>query len=443
MKNKLFYLFGAAFLLCSISTFTACSDDENEPVVEVPGDDDGKDDDGKGDVIDLNGNYDDKTLKMTYNGEELTGKRVSFTADEKLEKATILLSGVEKDLTDMLGGLIGELKFTTNSPIPGEKEIKLEDVALTANADGTYSFEGKDENSNRTMLYKGTVKKDEMSIEITNTLANQELAGTWNLAPIDNMQGCTKAAPFWIDWDSEVEIDPGTIPNGDGTISGLNNSPNGLFTLLFFVGEDMFAQMYGFELKIQQTIKSMLQSVTAQPNGCMYATYSYSGDINNPAWSDKMSRNIIRYYYSDKPGEIFIEANADFILNAIGGLLTRTRAGEQGLDELVKPLIEALRPALEQGFPCTYEVTGDKMKINLDGEFTLKVLKELVTIINDPSINPLLMSIITENETLKPYAENVKLLLSTLPNALMYKDDTHTEPCEYVKVGLQLVKSAE
>ena len=99
MKNKLFYLFGAALLLCSISTFTACSEDNDEPIVEKP--DDG-DNDNSGDVLDLNGKYDNENLKMTYNGEELTGKKVTFTADEKLEKATILLSGVEKDLTDML-----------------------------------------------------------------------------------------------------------------------------------------------------------------------------------------------------------------------------------------------------------------------------------------------------------------------------------------------------
>lgn len=427
-------------MLCSISTFTACSDGDEDPIVEIP---DGDKDDGKDDIAGLNGKYEDKTLKMIYNGEELTGKRVNFTADEKLEKATIVLSGVEKDITDMLGGIIS-VKFTTNSPVPGEKEIKLENVALSASTDGsTYSFEGKDENSNRTMLYKGTVKNGEMSIDITNSLVKQELAGTWNLAPIQNMLGCTEASPLWLDWDSKVKIDPGTIPNGDSTISGLDNDPNGLFSLLFFVGEDMFAQMYGFELKIQQTIAHLLQSVTVQPNGCMYATYSYSNDLNNPAWSNEMSRNIIRYYYGDKPGQIYIEANADFILNAIGGLLTRTRAEDQDLAQLAKPLIEALRPALEEGFPCTYDVNGDKIKISLDGEFTLKVLKELVTLINDPNINTLIMYLIEQDETLAPYADNVKLLLSTLPNALMYKDDSHTEPCEYVKVGFQLVKASE
>lgn len=435
MRNKLFYLFGAAFLLCSISTFTACSDDENEPVVEVPGDD----------VIDLNGSYDDKTLKMTYNGEELTGKRVTFTADEKLEKATILLSGVEKDLTDMLGGLIGELKFTTNSPIPGEKEISLKDVALTANADGTYSFEGKDENSNRTMLYKGTVKKDEMSIEITNTLANQELADTWNLGPLrySILEEITApiSSPLWINWDTENNIDAGVI---EGISFDMN--PNSLFSWIFYIGDDIFLQMMGIsgvDVRIQKWIKNLLQSVTVQPNGCMFATYSYSGDLNNPAWSSEMGHNIIRYYYGEEPNKVYIEANADFILSAIGGLLTRTRADNEDLAVIVKPLIDALKPAIEKGFPCTYEITGDKMKINLDGKFTQSVLIELVNIINTPVIYDMIMGLIDGDPSLQAYKTNIETALQTLPNALKYKDKSLTTPCEYVKVGFELVKTAE
>lgn len=447
MKNKLFYLFGAAFLLCSTGVFTSCSSDD-DPAIEQPAD--GGDED---DALSLNGNYDDATLKMTYNGEELTGKRVSFTANESLTKATILLSGVEKDLTDMLGGIIGELKFTTNSPIPGEKEIKLENVALTANTDGTtYSFEGKDENSNRTMHYKGTVKDGEMNIEITNELQDKSLAGIWNLADVkvDGMMGgttCQTSAPLWIDWDSFAIIDPGVIEG----VSGLNQSPNSLFTWLIVLLADPFMienNLAPIDLKVQEYIKNMLQSVTAQPNGCMFATYSYSGDVTNPAWSSEMSHNIIRYYQGSEPGKLYIEVNTEFILNAIGGLLTPTRADGQSLDELIKPVIEALRPAIENGFPCTYEINGNKMKINLDGAFTRDILLKLVTLLNTPSINSLIMELFNSNETIKPYAENVRLLLSTLPNALTYKGtednpNDHTGVCEFVKVGLQLVKAAE
>lgn len=442
MKNKLFYLFGAAFLLCSVSMFTACSSDD-DPVVDPPIDNP----DGGDDLLDLNGKYDEKTLKITYNGEELTGKTVTFTADDKLEKATISLSGAEKDLTDMLGGIIGEVKFTTNSPIPGEKEIKLENIVLTANTDGTtYSFEGKDENSNRTMNYKGTVKEGEMNIEITNELKNKSLTGTWELGPLKFgiMQEATAniSSPLWIDWDSSNNINAGTIEG-----IGFNMDPISLFTWIFSVGDDNFLAgmgISGIDVKIQQWIKNLLQSVTVQPNGCMYATYSYSGDLNTPAWSSEMSHNIIRYYHGEEPNQVYIEANTDFILSALGGILTKTRANDdQTFEALTKALIETLRPAIENGFPCTYEITDNKMKINLDGKFTRDVLIKLVDVLNEPNINALIMGIIENDETLKAYKSNIETVLQTLPDALKYKDDSKTEPCEFVKVGFQLVKAAE
>ena len=441
MKNKLFYFFGAAFLLCSVSMFTSCSSDD-DPVVDPPIDNPGGGDD-ESYQWEVSGEYfegNKNALKMSYNGEELKGKKVTITTDKEKKTASIVLKGIETDF------LI--FKLTPSSPIPGEKEIKLEKVELTHGENGTFLFEGEDKTATRTMTYKGTIKEGEISIDIKNTLDNQELAGTWNLAPIDNMQGCNNNSPLWIDWDSYVEIDPGEIPNGDKVITGLNQSPNSLFTLLFFVGEDMFADMYGFELKIEQTIKNILQSVTAQPNGSMFATYSYSGDLTKPEWSSEMSHNIIHYYYGEEPGQIYVEVNSDFILSAIGGLLTRTRADEQDIIESIKPLIEVLKPALEKGFPCKYEFKNNKLKINLDGEFTLKVLKELTTLLNTPSINELIMSFITGDETLAPYATNVETLLKSLPNALTYKgsegnpNDLSGE-CTFVKVGLQLVKAAE
>ena len=444
MKNKLFYLFGAALLLCSISTFTACSEDNDEPIVEKPVD---GDNDNSGDVLDLNGKYDNENLKMTYNGEELTGKKVTFTADEKLEKATILLSGVEKDLTDMLGGILGEIKFTTNSPVPGEKEIKLENVALTANTDGTtYSFEGKDENENRTMLYKGTVKGGEMNIEITNELKNKSLTGTWELGPLKFglMQEAPAniSSPLWIDWDSQNNINAGTIAG-----IGFDMDPASLFTWIFSVGDDNFLAgmgITGIDVKIQQWIKNLLQSVTVQPNGCMYATYSYSGDLSTPSWSSEMSHNIIRYYHGEERNQVYIEANIDFILSALGGVLTRTRANDdQTFEALSKALIETLRPAIENGFPCTYEITDNKMKINLDGKFTRNILIKLVDILNEPNINALVLGLIENDEALKAYKSNVETILQTLPDALKYKNDNKTEPCEFVKVGFQLVKTTE
>lgn len=448
MKNKLFILLAAAFLLATpTSIFTSCSDGD-DAVVDNPGGGSGNEG-GQGDALDLNGTYDANTLKMSYNGEELTGKRVAFTADDKLEKATIVLSGVENNIGDMLSGLLGEIKLTTNSPIPGEKEITLENVELTPNADGTaYLFEGEDRNATRTMTYKGTVKEGEMNIVITNALANQSLAGTWEMGPLKYsiVEGIMAplASPLWIDWDTDLDIDAGSIEGVE-----FNMPPASLFSWVFSLGDSRFLPAFGIQgvnidLKIQEWFKNLLQSVTAESNGCMFATYSYSGDLANPAWSSEMSHNIIRYYYGEE-GAIYVEANADFILNAISGLIAGglTRADEQTIAEIVKPLVDALKPALENGFKCQYAVTGDKMKINLDGKFTQTVLKEVVTILNNPTIYPLIMDAIENDATLATYKVNIEKLLASLPDALAYKDRSHTQECQYVKIGLQLVKGAE
>lgn len=456
MRNKLFYLFGTAFLLCSIGTFTSCTKIENisEEITDSTG--------GGGTVeeeelVDLNGEYyegGDNTLVLNYNGEALTGRKVTFMADEENATATLVLSGMEKDLSAMLGGLL-EFKLTTYSPIPGEKEVTLTDVDLFTNSThNVFSFSGKDVQPTRTITYEGKIKEGIMTMDITHVLANKELAGTWNLGPLkfsmlDNVT-CAQSSPLWIDWDTEVYINPGEISFGDTHLGGLDQAPNSLFTWVMSIGDKRFTDMMGMaeiDFKIQQMIAGLLKGVTAQLNGCMFATYSYSGDMNNPAWSSEMSHNIIRYYYGEEANQIFIEANADFILSAMGGLIPGTRASDpEGAKEAGKKLLEALKPALEKGIPCTYVVTGDKMKINLDGAFMLDILRKLADLANDGYANEFLMSFIQSDPTLAPYAPNVKLLLESLPNALKYKSGDAKKgfkgECTFVKVGFQLVKAA-
>lgn len=452
MKNKLFYLFGAVFLLCSISTFTACSEDNSDTKEEIPSGGDGnEDEDSKWEISGEYSEGNENTLKMMYNGEELTGKKVTVIADENSQTASIVLEGTEKDLGAMLSGII-DLKCLTYSPIPGENKITLNGVTLTPNKEGTaYQFKGEDRNETRVMTYKGIVNKGEMNIEITNELSNNLLAGTWNLAPVDvNIWGgvnCTRSAPLWIDWDSFVEIDPGEMTIGDTHLSSLNQSPNSLFTWILVMLADPSMSSFGVAITVEQWIANMLKSVVAQPNGCMYATYSYSGNLESPQWSDEMGRNILRYYYGEKPNQIYIEANIDFIINALGGLLTKTRA-EGGPNEVIQKLMNTLRPVLEKGFPCTYEINGNEMRLYLDGEFTLKALREFVDIANEPTLNQLIMALIESDATLAPYATNVDKLLKTLPNALTYKGNPDNSlelsgECKYIKIGFKLVKAVE
>ena len=75
MKKNLFYLFA---LICSMGLFTACSDDDDDKSCPVP----------QTEFTAANG------LKLNYNGEQMLGKKVTFTPDASdPTKATLILSG--------------------------------------------------------------------------------------------------------------------------------------------------------------------------------------------------------------------------------------------------------------------------------------------------------------------------------------------------------------
>lgn len=438
MKNKLFYLFGATLLLCSVSMFTACSSDDNGPIDEpIP----------PVEPWELSGEYLGETqnvLKMTYNGYELTGKKVTIKADENNKTASIELEGTEKDLGSMLNNLV-TLKITTNSPIPGEKKITLKNVALSSSDRGaSYSFEGEDANSTRTMTYKGIIKKGELSIDITNNLAKQELAGTWNLGPVKNNSDvdCRTASPLWIDWDTNVKVNLGAVDAGLGFPIELNYSPNEILTMVMcWIGP-------AINLDIETMVANQLKDITAQPSGSMFATYAWDSDTNNSdRWSSEMNHNIMRYYYGETSEKVYIEADIDFVLKALGGLMNTRATEQENLQVLIDHLIDILKPVLEKGFPCTYLIEEDNLKLTLDGVFVRDALKAIVKILNDPAINPLIMSLIENDETLAPYKENIKLLLETMPDALTYHDgeteQDFTGECTYVNIGLYLAKAAK
>lgn len=125
MKKNLLYLFT---VLCMLSFFTACSDDEDVNVLEG-----------------VNTSFKGETLDLKYSGSPFLGKEVVFDTKDG-QTATITMRGT----LDMsaLGGLLGggsksDLPTISYAPgvISGEVTTTLNNVVLTQVGE-TYMFEG-------------------------------------------------------------------------------------------------------------------------------------------------------------------------------------------------------------------------------------------------------------------------------------------------------------
>ena len=186
-----------------------------------------------------------------------------------------------------------------------------------------------------------------------------------------------------------------------------------------------------------------MQSITALPNGSMYATYAWDSNTSNPdRWSSNMGRNIIRYYYGEEEDRLYVELDGQFMINTIKSLIPSspgTRGVEDDLKTLGTKLVETLKPALENGIPCAYKLEGNKMTINIDGEFLLSLLKVLAEVGNNEAANTVIMQFLESDKTLAPYAPNIAIFLKRLPDLLTYKEEKSGE-CKYVKIGLHLEK---
>jgi hypothetical protein len=445
MKNLLSLFTVCLLFIGCATTFTACVNGVDDEYLELQnnsnGDSNDKDD---GDELpDLSGDYTnggEYELQMTYNGEELKGRKVTFLTDDKNETATITLAGDEIDLSNTIGGLL-TFKVTPYSPIPGEKEMTLKNVKLYGN-NGTYKFEGEEIQPTRTITYKGLVTEEKMTIDLTHQLANDELIGTWKLAPARTFSPSKTFSPLWLDMDSEVPVSMDTITLM-GRPYGINMPINSAFTLLVGIGGNIVLPPIGPE----KTILNLLQSITTQKDGCMYATYSYSGDIQKPEWSSNMSRNILRYYYGETPGKLYVEIDANVIKEALDGLINTTpitRADPGNTIKIGNELIAMLTPILQKGLPLEYQLEDDKLSINIDGIIMRDFLSKLLELANDPYVKELIEQEV--GNLLGDFAKNVLAMIRTLPNALTYHDydkesKSYSGECGYVKFGLHLVKA--
>lgn len=245
MKKNLFFVFT---MLCALSFFTACSDD-----------DDNKTDDG---WKAISATYTAETLKLTMGGTEVADQSVKVDASSA-EQATITLANL----------------------IPGEAEVKIE--AKMVKTGESYALEGSNTNDLRTVSAKGTVEAGVLTLDATLKIT-APIAGTWKLAEIAKDESETfvsgVSGPVSMVWEAAEGTMLGFLP--------VTSIPN-------------IAEGFGSIALVQ-----VLQSVTFQEDGQIVASISKAGvDLSKPVtpvW-ETSEPGYASYNVTDKQILVFLD----------------------------------------------------------------------------------------------------------------------------------------
>lgn len=310
-------------ILCMLSLFTACSDDDDVNVLDG-----------------VNASYKGETLDLKYSSSPLLGKEVTFDTKDG-QTATITMKGTfdMSAIGDLIGGgSKANMPTVAYAPgvIPGEVTTTLNNVALTQVGE-TYIFEGTDEANGRTVKYTGEVKKNKMTLTLDVTMPTNPLkeGGLWEMA------GST------FNWVSSVDI----------TIPGLIDEPwpmkdaSSLINMFF----------------ISPKLKEVLSDVTFKADGNIVATYkNKSGvDVESPI-------NLANYYI--KNDKLYVTLNINMIIQ----VATKADNSKELLDLITELMQTPLMSALSEGFPLNYTIENGTAKISIDQDFLLPILKVLV-----------------------------------------------------------------
>ena len=327
MKKNFLYLFT---VLCTLSFFTACSDD-----------DDPKDPN----VLDVNAAYSGDKLDLKYGDSALLGKEITFdTKDGKT--ATITMKGLF-NLSELLAQLMP--KSTAAAPsmapgvIPGEVTTTISNVPLILSGE-TYTFEGEYTGASGVKAtYSGEVKKDKLTMAVKATMPTNDLVGTWALAPFAPTTG---SLPMVMAWKSEtpLKIDAHIL---DEYI------PAG--TIIDIKIEDLLAKM-NVNPMVSGLLTGVLQSITYQEDGNIVASYKKAGASD---WATSPI-NLAQYYIAN--GKMYVQLNIAQIMD----LVASSKADNNPL--------AGLMAYLSAGVPLSYTVENGKAQITADKELLLPIL---------------------------------------------------------------------
>lgn len=398
MKKNLFYLFA---LICSMSLFTACSDDDDE-VKSLP---------------EVNAPYVSSELELTYGGEVLLGKKVTFyTADGK--SADITLEGADIALTKetMASGLVNP------GVIPGEPKVTFS--AALQPAEGGYTFAGEHVADNYSMKYEGAVEKGKLDLALEVKLAGDNaLAGnTWNLFSYDPY---AVKNPLHVVWNSEKPFSVVLFPSPGAQPVELQ--PGEFITLMSAMG---IIPVGDKKMGVNEILSCLLQSVTFREDGNIVASYSDVADIVSPKFQNS-PLNMVQYAVKNE--KLYLYLNVDAIIGAVQKMTTKGLDMETVLPVVLPKLMELI-PMLSSGIPLGYSVNeeGNELAVYIDKELGSKLIDILLSLLENEEIVAAIKEAATSNPDFAMFAGVVEAILEQAPEVFAKTNE--------MELGLNFVK---
>ena len=334
MKKNLFFVFT---MLCALSFFTACSDD-----------DDNKTDDG---WKAISATYTAETLKLTMGGTEVADQSVKVDASSA-EQATITLANL----------------------IPGEAEVKIE--AKMVKTGESYALEGSNTNDLRTVSAKGTVGAGVLTLDATLKIT-APIAGTWKLAEIAKDESETfVSGPVSMVWEAAEGTMLGFLP-----VTSIPNIAEvfGSIALVQVLQSVTFQEDGQIVASISKAGVDLSKPVTpvwetSEPG------YSKAGvDLSKPVtpvW-ETSEPGYASYNVTDKQILVFLD-----ITKIMGSLKSKAA---------IDPL-EQIMALLQNGIPVNYEIASDgkSARVYIDKALVSQIaplLPTLAELIGDDALN--------------------------------------------------------
>ena len=396
-KNLFYYLFA---VICSVTLFTSCSDDDDEKMVNpVP----------QTTFTGENG------LQLTYNGAPMPGKKVTFTPDAtNAQKATLRLEG-EFDLN----GILGKAKSaaaredvsmpTAPGVLPGSPVVTLP-VDLTINGDKC-SFAGTSETDYCTFSYKGEVSAGAMELALSEVkLKNAKQAGmTWKLKPYDK-EDPNETDPIYLVWEAEKKVFD-FLPIESA--------------LKLALCMELIAAGADHKVSATEMLGTVLQDVTFMEDGNIVATYKDAAN-GGTEWT-KSPVNLAQYVV-ENDNQIKVFLNPAAIIAAVNN------AGRAvDVQTVIQQTIQMLYPMLVNGVPVAFEQTEDALSVYLNTELLLPLLKTLVVpLLSDEEVVARLVELMKKDPDFSEMADLAEPMLKAFPEII--------ESTTKVEIGLNFVK---